>query len=72
MTKKLTATVTLSSHPEFRFFAEIRYQGRQLAGRFNTRTEVADWLAKASTSATHWGFVLDVVDETPSKELGYL
>lgn len=60
-----TIKLTLSSHPEFRYFVDVRVKGRQIARRFDTRVEVDAFAAEADAAARNAGFTVTIADEIP-------
>lgn len=68
----LIVNVSRSSHPEFVYFAEVSHQGRQMAGRFNTRAEVAEWVQKLRDAGKERQITFTVNDETSANEFGEL
>lgn len=65
---KLTAiTVTLSSHPDFRYFVDVRAVGRQvLARRFDALDEVDAFVTKCTAAAVNAGFTVETTDRIPA------
>ena len=55
--------VTLSSHPDFVYFAETTVRGRQFATRGDTKEEIGSWIARLVKSGERHGIEFRLVDE---------
>ena len=60
-----TITTSLSSHPEFEYFVDIRAMGRQIARRFNDLDEVAAFVTDADAAARNAGFTVSISNDIP-------
>lgn len=58
----LVIEISLSSHPEFRYFADGRINGRQKAMRSNDRKEVDEWVSMLVKAAQDAGISFEVLD----------
>lgn len=68
MADAATITLTCSSHPEFKFFAEMRADGRQIGSRFVTRAAMDAWVARAEAGARRAGRTVTIIDNARTLE----
>ena len=61
-----TIVISLSSHPEFEFFVDIRANGRQIARRFNDLAAVNTFVDKADAAARNAGFTVTITNDIPN------